>query len=71
MVLRTDSARAMTGAVGRGAWILERVSPAGFADDVHVGCDRRRGVKGDAHVWPESLNGDKSTERGETKQEHA
>lgn len=58
-------------AVGRRGWILESVSPAGFADDVHVGCERRRVVKGDAHIWPESLNGDTPTERGETKQEDA
>lgn len=56
--------KAMTVEVGGGGWILDIVSPVGFADDVCAGCERKRGVKGDAHIWPESPNGDKFTEGG-------
>ena len=56
---------------GRGSWIRGIVSPDGFADDVHVGWERSRGVRVTPAFWPESLKGDTSTQREDTEQEHA
>lgn len=49
-MLRIDSRREIAVEVGRGGWILDIVSSIGFADDLHVGCERKRDIKGDSHT---------------------
>lgn len=68
-VLRIDSRREIAVEVERGGWILDIVSSIGFADDLHVGCEReisRWLPHFDLNNWMET-----NLQRGEkTKQEH-
>lgn len=52
-MLKIGSRRAITVEVGRGGWILDIVSSVGFADDLHVGWERKRGIKVTPTLWPE------------------